>query len=290
MIKDYFKRVTSLATKGQLIFWWILRLCMIFGVVYTLIMYATGNETAKLLWACPQMKTTVENGVAVTTLSTYNAVQMLANMVGLFAFEICQMFPKNTYPRLMPAYFQNITAVGFFLASFGGAFFNFYYVIPFYDKILHCYGCAEAVFISYELVTAMQKRDKKLCPGNIAALAAFGMAFVFAAGWELFEFTTDQWFGFDAQHWNYINSLAEMNKTSISEIPLLFNLNAFTENEQIMRFAVMDTMGDAVLNVLGAVPMYIFLRIKPYNHMGKKNVNKMIEAELANTTKETANA
>lgn len=289
-MKDYFKRVTSMCTKGQLIFWWTMRLLMIGGVVYTLIMYLKGDTETCLLWACPQMKTTVENGVAVTTLSTYNCVQMLANMVGLFAFEICQMFPKGTYPRLMPSYFQNITAIGFFLASFGGAFLNFYYVIPFYDKILHCYGCMEAVFISYELVTAMQKRDKKTCPGNIAALAAFGMAFVFAAGWELFEFTTDQWFGFDAQHWNYINSLAEMGKEKISDIPLLFNLNAFSENEQIMRFAIMDTMGDAVLNAVGAIPMYIFLRIKPYNHTGKRNVNKIIEEELAKSNKETVNA
>ena len=51
----------------------------------------------------------------------------------------------------------------------------------------------------------------------------------------------------------------------------------------------MDTMGDMILNVIGAVPTYIALRIRPYHHMGKNNVNKMIEEELAKTAKETVN-
>ena len=50
----------------------------------------------------------------------------------------------------------------------------------------------------------------------------------------------------------------------------------------------MDTMGDAILNAIGAVAMYIILRFKPYRHMGKNNINKIIEEELAKNTKETA--
>ena len=34
--------------------------------------------------------------------------------------------------------------------------------------------------------------------------------------------------------------------------------------------------------------MYLFLRFRPYRHMGPNNINKMIEEELAKTTKETA--
>jgi hypothetical protein len=52
------------------------------------------------------------------------------------------------------------------------------------------------------------------------------------------------------------------------------------------RFAIMDTMGDAILNAIGAVAMYIILRYKPYRHMGKNNINKIIEEELANNAKE----
>lgn len=233
----------------------------------------------------PQYKFNAAEGVY--ELSLYNIAQMAANMVGMFAYEICQMFPARRFPRHFKPYIQNVTIIGFFLASFGGAFLNFYYIIPAYDKVLHLFGCVEAVFIGYEMICAMQLRDKVICPPRIAALGAFGVAFVFAAGWELFEFTTDQWFGFDAQHWSYLNAIAEAHGKELSDVFMLLPLDHFSPEEQKMRFAIMDTMGDAILNALGAIPMYIFLRKKPYRHIGKNNINKKIEEELAKTAKET---
>ena len=257
MGKGYFKRGRSMCKTWELVYWWILRLLMIGGIILRL--------------------------VESDELGMYQPMQMAANLVGMFAFEICQAFPKNTFPRYFSAYFQNITILGFFLASFGGAFLNFYYIIPAYDKVLHLFGCMEAVFISYELICAMQLRDKMICPPRIAALAAFGVAFVFAAGWELFEFSFDQWFGGDAQHWNL--ELAIKEAGSREDIFMLIPLD---DERFEARFALMDTMGDAILNAIGAVAMYIILRIKPYRHMGDNNINKIIEEELAKNTKEVA--
>ena len=257
MGKGYFKRVRSMCKTWELVYWWILRLLMIGGIILRL--------------------------VESDELGMYQPMQMAANLVGMFAFEICQAFPKNTFPRYFSAYFQNITILGFFLASFGGAFLNFYYIIPAYDKVLHLFGCMEAVFISYELICAMQLRDKMICPPRIAALAAFGVAFVFAAGWELFEFSFDQWFGGDAQHWNL--ELAIKEAGSREDIFMLIPLD---DERFEARFAIMDTMGDAILNAIGAVAMYIILRIRPYRHMGNNNINKIIEEELAKNTKEVA--
>ena len=255
MGKGYFKRVLGMCKKSELIFWWILRILMIGGIILRL--------------------------VESDELGMYQPMQMAANLVGMFAFEICQAFPEKTFPRYLPAYFQNITIIGFFLASFGGAFLNFYYIIPAYDKILHLFGCMEAVFICYELLCAMQLRDKKVIPHRYITLAAFGLAFVFAAGWELFEFSFDQWFGGDAQHWNL--ELAIKEAGSREDIFMLIPLDA---ERFEARFAIMDTMGDAILNAIGAVAMYIILRYKPYRHMGKNNINKIIEEELANNAKE----
>ncbi|MBR2876805.1 MAG: hypothetical protein IKC01_06685 [Clostridia bacterium] len=259
MIKDYFKRIYKGIKPIELIFWWGLRGLMIYGIVESLL--------------------TID-----PNLGSMQPLQMLANLVGMFAYEICQMFPKNTFPRLLPHQFQHITIIGFFLASFGGAYLNLYYDLPMYDKVLHCFGCVEAVYISYELVCAMQIRDKVVCPPKIAALAAFGVAFVFASGWELFEFTFDQWFGGDAQHWDLQKAIQEAGG-NVDDVFMLIPLDAERFES---RFAIMDTMGDMILNALGAVPMYIFLRFRPYRHMGKNNINKMIEEELLKTTKEQA--
>ncbi len=259
MIKDYFKRVYKDVKPIEHIYWWALRGLMIYAMIDSFI-----NVDP--------------------SLGSYQPLQIAANLVGMFAYEICQMFPKNTFPRLLPHYFQHIAILGFFCASFGGAYLNLYYALPMYDKILHALGCMEAVFISYELVCAMQIRDKTVCPPKIAALCAFGVAFVFAGGWELFEFTFDQWFGGDAQHWDLAKAIAEAggNKEDV------FMLIPLDEVRFESRFALMDTMGDMILNTLGAVPMYIFLRLRPYRHMGPNNINKKIEEELAKSTKEVA--
>ena len=278
MEQKYSKRVLSQCTKAELIYWWTLRLLMVGGMIFTVVRYLRGAPFTPGGFN-PSYKFNIANGQYEP--SVYNALQMGLNLVGMFAFEIFQLFPKKTFVRNMPSYFQNITALGFFLASFGGAFLNFYYVIPGFDKLLHLTGCVEAVFISYEMVAAMQLRDRKTCPGNIAALAAFGMAFIFAAGWELFEFSTDQWLGFDAQHWSYKNALAEAGVERIDELFNFISLKRFSPEEQKMRFAIMDTMGDAILNILGAVPMYLVLRKRPYRHMGKRDVNRQIEELLA---------
>jgi hypothetical protein len=127
----------------------------------------------------------------------------------------------------------------------------------------------------------MQLRDKVKVPAKYVTLAAFGIAFVFAAGWELFEFSFDQWFGGDAQHWNLELAIKEAGG-----LENLFMLIPLEPERLEARFAIMDTMEDAICNALGAVIMYLILRKKPYRHMGKNNINKMIEEELAKNAKE----
>lgn len=145
----------------------------------------------------------------------------------------------------------------------GGAFLNFYYSIFMWDKILHLLGGAEAVFMGYELATAMQKRDKKQCDLPIVLLCALGFSFFISTCWELFEFSFDQIAGGDSQHWSY-----ELAKAAN-------NTRTFFKPRDPARFALMDTMTDIVFNTLGAVPFYIILKIAPYHHKGKNNVNEM---------------
>ncbi|MBQ8183754.1 MAG: hypothetical protein IJ025_07655 [Clostridia bacterium] len=258
MVKDYFKRVYKDVSKAELIYWWSLRLLMIGGIIYSL----------------------VKEG-----LSSYNPPQMAANLVGMLAYEICQMFPKKTFPRFFSHKFQNLSILVFFLASFGGAFLNFYYSVPCYDKVLHALGCAVGVYVSYEAVCAMQIRDKSVCAPNIAAIAAMGLAFAFASGWEIFEFSFDQWFGGDAQHWDLQKAIAEAG--SVDKVFMIIPLD---EARFESRFALMDTMVDTILNCIGAIGMYIFLRINPYRHKGTNNINKIIEEELVKNAKENSQA
>ena len=110
LIIDYKNRILSNVSKGELIYWWILRALMIYGIVESLIF---GDEY----------------------LGSNQPLQMLANLVGMFGYEIAQMLPSNSRLRLLSPKFQNITALGFFLGSFGGAYLNFYYILPGYGNL-----------------------------------------------------------------------------------------------------------------------------------------------------------
>lgn len=260
-VKNYFNHIFSTVSKIELIYWWILRGLMIFGIIESTI-----NPS--------------------TYYGSNQQLQMLANLAGMFAYEIAQMLPDNNRLKLLSPKFQNITALGFFLGSFGGAYLNFYYFLPGYDKVLHGLGTAEAVYIGYEYVAATQLKLKKTCPHQIANLCALGFGFILSSAWELFEFIFDQFFGGDAQHWSYTNALLSADYNP-EKIFYLFSLDHFSSDDQLMRFALMDTMGDIVLNFIGAFIMYGVLCIIPYRHKGKLNVNRIIEEHNAeNKSKE----
>lgn len=248
-VHDYFAAIFKNVKKWELIYWWILRGLMIYALIDTLL---NGRDY---------------NG-------SNPPIQIAANLVGMFAYEIIQLFPKNSLLRYFSPRFQNITALGFLLGSFGGAYLNLYYILPMYDKILHATGTAEGVYIGYEYVCAMQLKLKKTCPPQIAALCALGFGFVLASGWELFEFVYDQFFGGDAQHWNYLIALQDAGGDwqSIFQMFPIKDPEIFRE-----RFALMDTMGDIVMNFVGGFIMYTVVRLFPYRHRGKDDVNRQIE-------------
>ncbi len=249
----YFADILRNVKKWELVYWWIMRGLMIFALIDTIV---NGRDY---------------NG-------SNPPIQIAANLVGMFAYEIIQLFPKNSRLRFFSPRFQNITALGFLLGSFGGAYLNLYYVLPMYDKILHATGTAEGVYIGYEYVCATQLKLKKTCPPQIAALCALGFGFVLASGWELFEFIYDQFFGGDAQHWSYAIALQDAGGDwrNIFQMFPIRDPEVFRE-----RFALMDTMGDIVMNFVGGFIMYAVLRVFPYRHRGENDVNRQIELAAA---------
>lgn len=252
-VRSYFDTIFHNVKKWELIYWWIMRGLMIFALIDTI---ANGRDY---------------NG-------SNPPIQIAANLVGMFAYEIIQLFPKNSRLRFFSPRFQNITALGFLLGSFGGAYLNLYYALPMYDKILHATGTAEGVYIGYEYVCATQLKLKKTCPAQIAALCALGFGFVLASGWELFEFIYDQFFGGDAQHWNYANAVQAAGGSAEN----IFQMFPISDPETFRaRFPLMDTMCDIVMNFVGGFIMYAVVRLFPYRHRGKADINHQIEAQNA---------
>lgn len=246
-MKNYCARLRENSKTWEICFWWIFRLIMVYALV---------------------------KGFTKKPFDITDPLQVSANLAGMFAWEIFQAMPAKNLVRNIPSYVQDLSVVGLFAASFCGKYLNFYYDVRCWDAVMHFLGGAGAVILGYEVICAMQKRDKKSVPISIVLLGAFGYSFLLGTAWELFEFTFDQISCLggsmgDAQHWSLELALGTAKEAT------LFN-PVFTE-----RWSLMDTMGDIVLNTIGAIICYIVLKIYPYKHRGARNINTVIEKSNA---------
>lgn len=261
IVKDYFSRITKTPKKLEIVWWWIFRCIMIFGILDSLFGFTQFGGRPMMV------------------------KQMAANLVGMFAWEICQAMSKKNFMRYLPSYIQDISVVGFFMASFAGAYINLYYSFRFYDLIFHIFGGAAGALFGYEALTAMQHRDKVKSHVPFVVLAAFGFSFICGNAWEIVEFVLDQFFGSDAQHWCYQeaqNAAATYGKDFLANphiVPHVISeslwAEGWTEATFDYRWALMDTMEDIVCNAIGGVIVYVMLLVWPYHHTGKRNVNNL---------------
>lgn len=239
-MKNYFNRVVSSSKRWERCVWWIFRLFMVYAFI---------------------------KGFLKKPFDITDPLQVGANLAGMFAWEIFQALPAKNLFRRIPSYVQDFSVPGIFCASFCGKYLNFYYDVRWWDSALHLIGGAALVLLGYEVVCAMQRRDKKVCSVPVVLLCALGYSFFIGTFWELFEFTFDQISCIggsvgDAQHWSF-----ELAKGTAKE----FTLFSPVYDE---RYAIMDTMGDIVLNTVGALAAYIALKLFPYMHRGKHDLNR----------------
>lgn len=235
-MKAYFNRLRENCPTRRFIFWWIFRILMIYAFVV---------------------------GFFKKPFDITDPLQVGANLLAMFGWEVFMLFPEKSLLRHVPSVIQNFTTIGIFAASFGGKFLNFYYDLRYWDTALHFLGGVATVFFGYEFVCALMKRDKKDASLALVLLGSIGFSFIVSNAWELFEFTFDQVAGMmgsypgDAQHWSF--ALAEGTPKELT----LFN-PIVPE-----RWAIMDTMGDIVLNTVGALIATVFIYFFPYRHKGK---------------------
>lgn len=259
-MKAYFNRLLhgeNSPKKWELALWWCIRLILIGALIHAL--FINKSEDSKLM-----------------------ALQITGNLLGMFVWEVFMLLPEKSFLRNIPAYIQDISCIGLLTGSLGGAYLNFYYSAPILDIVMHTVGGVLCTIGGYEIFTAMQKRDKTVSSASIIVFGAFCFSIVAGNVWELFEFTADQLnpgIG-DAQHWSL-----ELAQKAADELGI--GLPNIIPHRDIMRYAVIDTMEDMICNTVGGLVGWIALKICPYHHKGKHNVNDLFAAK---SEKEEINA
>lgn len=263
-MNHYFKRILDNAKWPQLVFWWVLRILMFAAIFFPL-------ETSEMS-------------------SGQNAAQMSANFAVMFLWEIFMLFPEKTIIRQIPSSVQNISVPFIFLTAYCGAYLGFYYTVWWWDAALHVLGAFIGVFLCYEILCAVQKRDGQAVKISTTVVEAVGLCFVFGVMWELLEFSCDQLLiNCDTQHWDvtrfhegyrnifmptHMTKPAEELTQAISEAakngPDTQITLTVADLKYYIRTAVMDTMSDLACNTAGGLLGCIFLALFPYRHRSVK--------------------
>ncbi len=235
-LKRYSKRLQDNCSKKTYALWWIIRICMV-GIFIQSLFSETSDATAPL--------------------------EILMNLALMFIWEICMAMPPRNVFRYIPSVLQTIITVGVFIAVIAGYIFNFYYEVRLWDSFMHFFCGIIGVYYGYEITCALFKMEKKSASLTLVVLASTGFCFMCTTFWEIFEFSCDQIVGMvsgipnDVQHWSY-----ELAQGTPKE-QTLFNYLDFG------RYAIMDTMGDIVLNTAGSLLGALGITLYPYRHKGK---------------------
>lgn len=147
---------------------------------------------------------------------------------------------------------------------------NLYYLIPWWDKMLHIMGgIVFAIFGMYfysRLGGDSKKRFLSCC---------FALCFSIALSvvWEFFEFGMDQFFDFDMQDDSVITSITSYALgDDIGQTGTISNISCVTINGQLLPVSgyldigLLDTMLDMLLEALGAVLTVIWIGIDKGKH------------------------
>ncbi len=149
-----------------------------------------------------------------------------------------------------------------FCAIYLGEVRNFYYKVPYWDLILHCFSAAMLGALGFIIVNFLNNTKKTIdLSPFFVALFAFCFAITCGTVWEIYEFLADGVLG--------------------------TNMQKFITGEGVVligRDAVMDTMGDIIVDALGAFTVtaigYINLKKQQKIRIVEEEEQKMwIESE-----------
>jgi len=147
---------------------------------------------------------------------------------------------------------------------------NLYYIIPFWDKLLHILGGVMFAFLGVFLFEILGGDKKKW-----ALCCVFALCFSIAVSvlWEFYEFGSDRLFGTDTQDDTIIHSVtSHLLNAELGEVGSIENIQDVTVNGKPMQLdgyldiGLIDTMMDLLLESLGAAITTLILWVDKNRH------------------------
>lgn len=172
---------------------------------------------------------TGEDGAGYHSRADY-ILMMVQCMLGLFVIHVPMLLAKR-FRFEVPPVLYSLYIVFLYCAVFLGEVSSFYYLVPHWDTFLHCFSSLMTGFFGFMVVTILNRDENlviRLAPFFVA-LFAFSFAVTIGTVWEVYEFAVDSALGLNMQKYLTVDGIFQTG-----------------------REALMDTMKDIVIDVIGA--------------------------------------
>jgi len=179
-------------------------------------------------------------------------------MLTLILFLVPSFIEKKIHIDI-PDTLETIILLFIFSAEILGEIKSYYLLYPYWDTILHTLNGFLAAAIGLSLIDILNKNDKfaiTLSP-LFVALVAFCFSMTIGVIWELFEFSMDQFLGFDMQKDTYLTAFnSVLLNPSGNNVPVNVSIESLTVNGKAWKayidIGLIDTMMDLLVNFIGA--------------------------------------
>lgn len=202
----------------------ILFVTLIFSIVYTII---------RIIQTPSNLVSDVEY---IKVRSDY-VLMLLQCLLGLFVMSLPSIINRR-FSIQIPSLVEVLFYIFLYCAIYLGEVRSFYYLIPFWDTILHAFSGFMLGALGFSLVNMLNREVTdyvKLSPFFIA-LFAFSFAIAFGTIWEIYEFSMDTIFN------------TNMQKFITYEGVILIGSEALKDT---MKDIIVDTLSAFFVSVLG---------------------------------------
>lgn len=202
----------------------ILFVTLIFSIVYTII---------RIIQTPSNLVSDVEY---IKVRSDY-VLMLLQCLLGLFVMSLPSIINRR-FSIQIPSLVEVLFYIFLYCAIYLGEVRSFYYLIPFWDTILHAFSGFMLGALGFSLVNMLNREVTdyvKLSPFFIA-LFAFSFAIAFGTIWEIYEFSMDTIFK------------TNMQKFITYEGVILIGSEALKDT---MKDIIVDTLSAFFVSVLG---------------------------------------
>lgn len=202
----------------------ILFVTLIFSIVYTIIRII-------------QTPSNLVSDVEYMKVRSDYVLMLLQCLLGLFVMSLPSIINRR-FSIQIPSLVEVLFYIFLYCAIYLGEVRSFYYLIPFWDTILHAFSGFMLGALGFSLVNMLNREVTdyvKLSPFFIA-LFAFSFAIAFGTIWEIYEFSMDTIFN------------TNMQKFITYEGVILIGSEALKDT---MKDIIVDTLSAFFVSVLG---------------------------------------